>query len=356
MPLSRFTNTVLYHPEHGYYRTRPAIGAAGDFVTAPEISQIFGELIGLWAVQTWLDLGRPDPFELIELGPGRGTLIADAVRAGAAASGFLGAARLHLVDSNQTLKAQQEERLSAARPRLRDVVWHDAVDTLPDGPSAIIANEFFDCLPIRQFQRTHNGWHERLVGYDYDTDELILQLAPYPAPSSFIDSMAPPAHGAGPILEYSAAGEALASALAQRLVACGGRMLIVDYGDTAFRTATFQAIKRHRPHDPFRDLGTADLTAHVNFAHLAEAALGAGACVWGPVLQGVFLNRLGLLARAAALGRSAGPAQARELETAVDRLTAPDQMGSLFKALAVGSPGLPVPPGFDRPFQSIGAA
>ncbi len=334
MPVESFMRLCLSHPEHGYYRTRPPIGAAGDFITAPEISQIFGELIGLWAAEIWMAMGRPAPIRLIELGPGRGTLMKDALRAVAkVVPEFRTAIDLHLVEINPLLRATQQDAFADATPR-----WHDNLTTVPDGPAIIIANEFFDALPIRQVVRDGNTWRERVVTRDGDAFAF--------ASGTTADGLANAPDGA--IVETSPEGEALAGAIAARIATQGGAALIIDYGPMTRGTGdTLQALRAQQKVSPLAEPGLADLTAHVDFAGLAEAARASGAIVYGPIPQGRFLHRLGIAARTAILLKTASPTQARTLTGAVGRLIDDAQMGTLFKAVAVLDSCLPVPPGFD---------
>jgi NADH dehydrogenase [ubiquinone] 1 alpha subcomplex assembly factor 7 len=331
MPLSEYMELCLAHPEHGYYRTRDPLGARGDFTTAPEISQMFGELLGLWTAQVWLDMGRPRA-ALVELGPGRGTLMKDALRAAGKVPGFLDAVDVWLVETSPALRREQAERLRAHAPR-----WADRLEEVPAGPLLLLANEFFDALPIRQFARLGGRWRERMVTAIKDR----LTLAEGPAVP--FDEDAPE----GAIRETSPAGLAVASAIGRRLATHGGAALIVDYGydrTPPMGGDTFQALEGHAYADPFAAPGEADLTAHVDFAALARAAEAAGAMARGVVQQGVLLERLGGTARAQALARAA-PERAEDVAAAHRRLTHPDEMGSLFKALALTGPGAP-PPGF----------
>ena len=318
--------------------TAPAIplGRAGDFVTAPEISQIFGELIGLWAASVWIAMGRPAGTILAELGPGRGTLMADALRAIRAAAPDAAFA-LNLVETSPVLKARQAASLGAFRP-----TWHESPETLPDGPAIVIANEFFDCLPVRQFERTARGWCERLVGLS-ETGCLTFGLAPEPQRDMAVD---------GPVgLVATIPGPALdlARGLARRLTAQGGALLAIDYGHARPGFGdTLQALSGHAFVDPLAAPGEADLTVHVDFAALAQAAGTEGAVVNGPVDQRDFLLGLGLTLRAERLKRSASPSQALAIDAAVARLTDTRRggMGTLFKAMALASPGLGPLPGF----------
>ncbi len=341
--VASYMQLALGHPIHGYYTRADPLGAAGDFITSPEISQMFGELLGLWCVQSWRDMGSPAVFALTELGPGRGTLMADALRAAKHVPDFLAAAQLHLVETSPVLRAKQ---LDAIGPRAQ---WHQSVDALPGLPTLIIANEFFDALPVRQFLRTGRGWYERMVGIDPDTDELLFCLSPEPLVDiSFLPGTARDA-AQGAIMEVCPAAVAIAGELARRMAADGGAALIIDYGHGASAPGeTLQAMRAHKFCDVLADPGFADLTAHVDFAQLAGAARAAGARIYGPVAQGVFLNRLGIQQRAEMLLRNADAGQAEQIRTAVTRLTAPDQMGDLFKVMAVCHASLATPAGFEN--------
>jgi NADH dehydrogenase [ubiquinone] 1 alpha subcomplex assembly factor 7 len=343
LPVAEYMQRCLLDPQHGYYRTQTAIGAAGDFITAPEISQMFGELIGLWAAQVWMTMGSPARVRLVELGPGRGTLMADALRATAkVAPEFHAAIDLHLVEANPRLRERQAEALAAARPH-----WHDAFDSVPDGPAVVIANEFFDALPVRQIVRIGGEWRERVV--DHAKGRFV-----FAAGTAASAPRAPLADAPdGSVVETSPAGEAVAAAISTRLARTGGAALIIDYGPGAPGVGdTLQAVRAHRKVDPLAEPGLADLTAHVDFAGLARAGRGAGAEAYGPLPQGTLLHRLGIAARAATLLRNATPQQARDVDAGVRRLIEPDEMGTLFKALALAHPDLPVPPGFDAPMSN----
>jgi NADH dehydrogenase [ubiquinone] 1 alpha subcomplex assembly factor 7 len=340
--IERYMALCLGHPVHGYYRTRDPLGAAGDFTTAPEISQIFGELLGLWTAEVWHGLGRPAAFRLVELGPGRGTLMADALRAlKAAAPDCLAAADLHLVETSPTLRAAQARALANAAP-----AWHDAIDTLPGGPAIVLANEFFDALPVRQYQRTERGWCERRVGLDGDA--LAFGLSPDPTPEIAARERTPQA-APGAILTLPAVALDLTRRIAGRLAREGGALLAIDYGDLYGGTAdTLQAVARHRFADPLEAPGETDLTAQVDFAALARAAAGEGAVVHGPVTQADFLLALGLAQRAERLAARANPVQAAAVKAGADRLTdrTTRGMGHLFKVMGLAGPGQAPLPGF----------
>lgn len=349
LSLAQFMATCLHHPSYGYYANQQAVGAAGDFITAPEISQMFGELLGLWVIQTWHDMGQPHTINLVELGPGLGTLMADIIRTGRIAPAFLAAICIHLVDVNETLRARQAETLA---PLLKDTAnpaptWHTDLSAIPDGPVICIANEYFDCLPIHQFERTQTGWCERCITLNPSTKNLMFALSPQPVPAAGAHSALPADADLGTICELSPSAISQTSDLAERLVRHGGRALIIDYGDCDITVPTFQALKRHAFHNPLENLGSTDLTAHVNFRHLAAAAQAEHAATWGPATQADLLNNLGLNLRAQTLTNSANAAQTDQIRAAVNRLTARDQMGELFKALCLQSPGLPPPPGFE---------
>jgi NADH dehydrogenase [ubiquinone] 1 alpha subcomplex assembly factor 7 len=349
LTVAEYMTEALSHPQHGYYATRDPFGARGDFITAPEVSQIFGELIGLWCADLWQRMGAPAPAILAELGPGRGTLMADALRAAHIVPGFRQALRLHLVETSPVLRAAQAQRLADAAPQ-----WHDHVSSLPPGPILLIANEFLDALPIRQFERRPDGWHERRVGLAADGASLAFALDPAPAPPALLPRAAQDAPD-GSLCEICPAALALAAALGQRLSREAGAALLFDYGYWPSACGdTLQAVRGHRPHPVLAEPGSADLTAHVDFAAVADAATAAGARTYGPVPQGTFLEALGLGARAAALTRHATPKQAAEIASACRRLIAPKEMGTLFKALALTHPALPAPAGF--PSEQHGAA
>jgi len=336
LSVADYMTACLLHPTHGYYMRQDPLGRQGDFITSPEISQMFGELLGLWLAQVWMDQGAPAPFILTELGPGRGTLMADALRATRSVPGFHDAMRLVLVEASPVLRQAQTNTLGRYNPQ-----FADAVTDLPDGPLFVLANEFFDALPIRQFQRGTTTWRERQIGIV--DGELAWGLAPEgPMPAlerRLHDTIE------GQIVEYSGASEAVASELGHRIARGGGAALIIDYGDWESIGDTFQAIAQHRSVDPLADPGGADLTAHVAFAPLAQAAHPARASALVP--QGVFLERLGITARAQALARSLSDNALETHIAAHRRLTHPDEMGHLFKVLALTPEHAPPPPALE---------
>jgi SAM-dependent MidA family methyltransferase len=331
--VERYMSLCLRH----YYATRDPLGQGGDFTTAPEISQMFGELIGLWMLEVWSGMGRPAPCRLVELGPGRGTLMADLLRATRLLPDFRAAATVHLIETSPALGQKQRAALASSGFSLH---WHGRIEDVPPGPTLLVANEFFDALPVRQFAGTEHGWCERLVGLD--GERLIFGLSPEPEPS--LGKPLKP----GDILEWPTASIDIVSELARRLARDAGAALILDYGywGPAFGD-TLQALKGHRPVDPLEEPGEADLTTHVDFHRLSQAAAAQGARTHGIAAQGDFLQALGIEARASALKARATPAQAADIDRALARLTerGPTGMGDLFKVLAVTHEGIEAVPG-----------
>ncbi len=325
-----------------YYATRDPLGAKGDFTTSPEISQMFGELLGILAAVTWSAMGSPSSFRLVELGPGRGTLMSDALRAAGIVPGFINGASIHLVETSPTLRAAQGQTLAGIAPSLS---WHDAVEDIPHAPLIVIANEFFDALPIQQFVRIGEGWHERVVGLT--GEKLAFGLSPQRA-----DALVPPAlrgMPAGSLVETSPASVQIVRTLASRIKRDKGAVIAIDYGHVQPGAGdTLQAVRNHQFTDVLSDLGEADLTAHVDFSALATAGQETGVDVLGPTTQREFLLRMGLANRAANLKERATQEQRVAIDAAFDRLTyaEPIGMGSLFKVLALTS-GLPPLPGFE---------
>ncbi len=321
----------LLHPQHGYYTTRDPFGAAGDFITAPEISQMFGELLGLCLAQSWLDQGAPAPFVLAELGPGRGTLMADLLRATRGVPGFHAAMRVCLVEASPVLRARQAQALPGV-----EVTWCDHVQDLPAGPLFLVANEFFDALPIRQFQRAGGGWAERMVGLV--DGKLAVGLAPSAPVPLLAGRLADTAEGG--IVEVCPAATGIAAEIAQRIASQGGVAVVVDYGDWQSRGDTVQAVKSNAYTGIFEEPGQADLTAHVDFAALAVPGVAHGF-----VTQGAFLRRLGIDARSARLAAGLSGAALESHLAATRRLTDDGEMGCLFKVLVLYRLASPIPPG-----------
>ncbi|MDT0681758.1 SAM-dependent methyltransferase [Roseicyclus sp. F158] len=337
LTLADYMAECLLHPEHGYYTGGRVFGASGDFITAPEVSQMFGELVGLALAQGWMDRGQPERFVLAELGPGRGTLMADALRAAERVPGFVAAAEVVLVEASPRLREVQAETLADRSPR-----WLDSVEQLPEAPLFLIANEFFDALPIRQFQRDGETWRERVIGLGPEGG-LAMGLADAAPPGA-----APRASEGGDVVEICPSLPTVAGTIAARIKDHGGLALMIDYGAEGGRGDTFQAVQNHAYADPLAAPGQADLTAHVDFAALARAGEWAGLRASGPLKQGLWLGALGIVPRAQALARAVSdrPGGIDEVRSALERLTDPSQMGSLFKVLAFDRPDAPLPAGF----------
>jgi NADH dehydrogenase [ubiquinone] 1 alpha subcomplex assembly factor 7 len=350
MPVERFMRLCLADPVHGYWARPGTIGAAGDFVTAPEITQVFGELLGLWSAVVWQGMRQPSPLRLVELGPGRGTLMRDALRAAERVPGLLDALYVHLIETSEPLREMQRSLLTPphvmSKTCLRHegegdrpaIEWHSSLHEVPDGPAIVIANEFLDALPIRQLVFGEDGWRERVVELDAEGG-LRFAIGDKAA-----HARATPAAPPGAILELRAGEDEVLAGLGRRTGPCVA--LFIDYGPAELAYGdTLQAVRRHAYVDPFATPGAADLTAHVQFAAFADKARRAGLAADGPITQGEFLGALGIAERTARL-MAANPERAGAIETATQRLVSPTGMGSLFKVLAVRSPHLPPPPPF----------
>lgn len=334
IPVADYMAVCLADPEYGYYMQREAFGRAGDFITAPEISQIFGELIGIWCVAAWEMMGSPRRFVLAELGPGRGTLMADLLRTSAIKPAFLKAADIHLLETSPRLIEVQKETLL---PTGLAMHWHTRLADIPEGPALFVANEFFDALPVHQFQWQDSRWTERVVGLDAN-GALAFGLRP-------VDQRPPGVPlPDGTIVEASPAARAAMTTIAERLKRDGGAALTIDYGAAQpGGKNTLQAVRAHKYDDPLAAPGEADITAHVDFAALARAANEAGAVARPLMRQGEFLIRLGLVERANVLGRGKDAKTRDTIASAIERLAGPKAMGDLFKVLAVSGPGLNLP-------------
>jgi NADH dehydrogenase [ubiquinone] 1 alpha subcomplex assembly factor 7 len=337
--VEQYMQLALAHPDFGYYMTRDPFGATGDFTTAPEISQMFGELIGLWAAEVWSSMGSPDPVRLVEFGPGRGTLMSDALRAARIVPAFRSALEVRFIETSPALAGLQHELLVDSGVA---VSWVQTLKEVPDGPAIVIANEFLDALPVRQFVRVNGQWRERLVRTSAD-GTLVFDIADKPEP--YIR-----ANGAnGEILEVSPSGHRVMFELGARLAKQGGAALLIDYGHVVTRFGdTLQALRAHRYVDPLSAPGECDVTAHVDFAAMARSASAAGAAVYGPIDQGDFLSGIGIDLRTKALAERATLDHAEEFERARARLAGKGQgeMGALFKAMVVANRNLRPPPGF----------
>jgi NADH dehydrogenase [ubiquinone] 1 alpha subcomplex assembly factor 7 len=339
-----YMTSALTDPDYGYYtRARPdggePLGAAGDFTTAPEISQLFGELIGAWLIDCWRQAGSPDPVNLVELGPGRGTLMADIMRVARPVPEWRSAIRLHLVEVNPSLRRRQGETLAGFAPH-----WHDALADVPDGPVMLVANEFLDALPIRQLVFWDGVWRERLVGWSQDAG-FHFTLSPGP---SALSLLVPPGLNAalGTVFELSPAAIAVTTEICRRIAAQGGAALVIDYGRaTSGPGESLQAVRDHRMVPALQTPGEADLSAHVDFGAVARIGRETGVAVAGPETQGAFLSALGIALRAARVKERLTEARALDVDQAVSRLTHSDAMGDLFKVVAITAPGM-VPAGF----------
>ncbi|UWQ92741.1 SAM-dependent methyltransferase [Rhodobacteraceae bacterium M382] len=338
LTIAEYMTECLLHPTHGYYSTRDPLGQSGDFTTAPEISQMFGELIGLSLAQSWLDQGSPTPFTLAELGPGRGTLMADLLRATRAVPGFHDAARICLIEASPVLRSAQKQTLKGYEPD-----WMAEVDMLADQPLFLVANEFFDALPVRQYLRDGDGWREKQVGLQDGT--LAFGLGPHGAQPGLQHRMDDTRDG--DLVELCDAARLIATRIAHQIATFGGAALVIDYGDWRSLGDTLQALRGHAPTDVLADPGQADLTTHVDFEALTASIQSAGAKFSRLTPQGVFLERLGITDRARALAaRLQGPAF-EDLIAAHRRLTHPEEMGNLFKVLGLYPAQKTPPPGLD---------
>jgi len=327
--VDRFVAAALGDPEHGYYMIRDPLGRAGDFITAPEISQIFGEIVGLWCAEHWRRMGMPSEFALVELGPGRGTLAADMLRAMKVLPACRAAARLHLVETSPALRARQRATLTEIEPH-----WHDRLETVPTGPMLLVANEFFDALPIRQWQFRNGAWCERLIGLEGDSFAFVAGPPGEPP-------VPPPAATEGALFETCEPALAIAETIGRRLASGPGAAIMIDYGHgTTAIGETLQAVRAHRYAPVLEDPGEADLTAHVDFAALAAALRRGGGETAPLTTQAGFLIAHGAEYRARALAKGKGPDGAAAIDQALRRLLDPGKMGRLFKVLTATTPGL----------------
>lgn len=343
MPVAEYIALCLFDREHGYYTTRDPLGVRGDFITAPEVSQMFGELIGLWASAVWKQMGAPENVRLVELGPGRGTMLKDALRAVRIVPEFYSAVVVHLVEVSPVLQAQQEKTLDGAGVT---IFWHARLADVPPGPAIIFANEFFDALPVNQAIKTDRGWHERRIQIDA-SGQLSFTIASEPLP--FFQTLLPPEFStarAGAIFEWR--GDTEAMEVGRRVADGRGAALVIDYGHTESGIGeTFQAVGQHAYADPLTEPGALDLTAHVDFQALSRAVEAMGAKSFGPIEQSQFLRRLGIEQRAASL--KVKPGRDANIDQALARLIGRERtaMGELFKVAAFVHPSVGVPPGFD---------
>lgn len=341
MSVADYVTRCLHDPKDGYYATRPALGEGGDFITAPLVSQMFGELIGLWAVETWTRLGAPDRFTLVEVGPGDGTLMSDALRAARLAPAFLQACDLVLIEPSGPLRAEQARRLGQADPAPRWVSSLQGIET--DAPVILIANEVLDCLPANQFVRTETAWMERRVGLSEDGQDLVFGLVPITGGFERPDHPVEP----GQMVEIADQQAAFGRDLGRVLDQATGAALLIDYGrDRAGPGDTLQALRRHAKADPLAAPGEADLTQWADFPRVLAAGLAQGVGAAGPTGQGEFLRRLGIEVRAERL-KASRPEAAAVIDRQLNRLIAPDQMGELFKVAVLFQPRGLIAPGFE---------
>jgi len=344
MPVSQYMHLCNSHPQLGYYATGNPVGKDGDFITAPEVSQMFGELIGLWCLQAWQRLKCPDPVQIVELGPGRATMISDVVRAIKPNEQFYNAAQVSLVETSASLESEQRSRLGS---RDISIEWFENIEKLPAMPAIFIANEFLDAIPFRQFVKTDESWLELCVGINHDGESDSNALTFVTGPSAIEETLLPSGHKdqpIGAIFEYAPAREAICIQLAQHIKSYGGTALLVDYGHgTSGFGDTFQAVQSHKPVSTLANPGHSDLTSHVDFQAIGNVAAHNGLMVYDIFTQGDFLLKLGLLERAGRLGHGKSASVQQNIQLDVQRLAGDDQMGSLFKAMCLTHPQFPMP-------------
>ena len=335
--LAEYMTDCLMHPTFGYYSQNTVFGTEGDFITAPEVSQMFGEMMGLWLADRWYKMGKPESVYLVELGPGRGTLMEDILRATGPVEGFHDAISVHFIETSEQLRGLQAEKVPHAQ-------WHDDLSSVPEGATLLVANEFFDALPIHQFEKQDGRWCERRVHAADGEFKMVLTAA---GPKFALTDPALHDSPEGSILEVCPAGLSVAGTIAERLFSGGGAAIIIDYGYRKTAVGdSFQALKNHQYSDPLATPGEADLTAHVAFDQLAAAAASNGATTYGTAAQGPFLMALGIGERAQQLAAATDDQGQQRVLSELTRLTAGEEMGTLFKVLALQDPKLPAPPGF----------
>ncbi|MBT6035607.1 MAG: class I SAM-dependent methyltransferase, partial [Kordiimonadaceae bacterium] len=336
--VSSYMTEALTNPKYGYYINQNPFGATGDFITAPEVSQMFGELIGLWFADIWLKMGKPSKVHLIEFGPGKGTLMGDFLRVLKVLPDFLDVIELHFVEASPQLIEIQKDKFKKHIGKLN---WHETVKSAlgaaedEDAATFIIANEFFDALPIRQFQKGDLGWHERMVTISEDGDGLTPALSPFPVHDVKLPEKLKAAE-IHSVIEISPMADYITGLISQHIKNYSGAALFIDYGYTKNRTGeTLQAIEKHKYANIFEKPGYADLSAHVNFRKIVDIAKHAGLKTLGPVYQGKFLNDMGIEERVKTLTKEARPQQIKDIISALNRLVAPDEMGTLFKVVGM---------------------
>ena len=343
MTVAQYMSLALTHPQYGYYTNHNPFGKDGDFVTSPEISQMFGEILGAWIAHSWQTIDKPKPFRIVELGPGRGTLMNDALRSASLQKGFCSSSSLHLVEISEKLIKLQENNINGFDIPIN---WHDSFTDVPSGPMILIANEFFDALPIHQFEKTKQGWNERLIDIDQE-DNFHFVLSSTNISNSITLSQDIISAPIGSVVETCPYGISLAAELASRVIKNGGAILIIDYGaNLTIPQESWQSVYKHKYHSPLKNPGKSDISAHVNFQSLKESAIETGARVLGPIPQGTFLENLGIKSRADFLKKKSTHKQAKEINNAYHRLVDSEDMGFLFQVLCISSPNFPHPAGF----------
>lgn len=339
MSIAQYMHLCHAHPEHGYYASGNPVGKSGDFITAPEVSQMFGELIAIWCISAWQAMGKPNPIQIAELGPGRGTLMQDFLRTIALDPEFKSAATIKMVESSPSLTREQQQQLAM---QSQNIEWVEHLNDLDTLPTLFIANEFLDAIPFRQFIKTKDQWQELCIDYEND-DKLTFIVCPI----GIDEAMLPADHADQPdgaIFETAPAREAIAAEVAQHITTNGGAALFIDYGhELAGFGDTFQAVKSHKKASTLAAPGTSDLTSHVDFEAIATIATQSGAIAYPLKTQCDFLLELGLLERAGALGQGKDLAFQKQIQTDVERLASPEQMGTLFKVLCISDKATAMP-------------
>lgn len=343
--IAKFMEEALSNPRYGYYQLKDPFGEKGDFITAPEISQIFGELIGIWCAQNWQHMGSPQEFMLVEMGPGRGTLMMDLLRGTKHIPHFHEQMEVHFIETSPALTQMQQKRFRSYKG-VR-FYWHTHISMLPEKPMALVANELFDALPVHQFIKTTKGWREKMVGLNDNAGKLTFMLSPDETGVTRMLSKKYTTAPEGAVVEWCPAGLMLMEEISSRLRRHKGAALIIDYGyEQPGFMETLQAVKAHHFHPVLETPGNADITAHVDFSELAEVAHNEGVKSYGPITQSDFLREMGVEIRAKTLLQHADEVQQNDIVSGVERLMSPAHMGELFKVLAVLSQGLPKPVGF----------
>jgi len=335
--VARYMALALAHPEYGYYQKQDPFGVDGDFTTAPEVSQMFGEMIGFWCAHMWQTIGQPVPVNVVEFGPGRGTLQVDVLRAANSVPNFVDSLKLWLIETSPVLRKTQQKNLG---PGPKAPCWVDSVSDVAKGPLLIIGNEFFDALPVHQYVRGAEGWRERLIDVSKDEDRLAFVEADSLVTEGLIPDTLP-GNKIGDVYEDQRISQTIMQDIAGRIVDQGGVGIFIDYGHDRHGVGdTLQALKNHQFVDVLECPGDQDLTTHVDFEQLEKAAISAGAKTFGPIPQGLFLQQLGMHQRAEALKTDATVEQTLEINQAFNRLVNPEQMGSLFRVMIIAHPSV----------------